>query len=231
MSEPILSFLYNVETTATDTAYGGTGEADGTWQVMTTITGGGNPDTLVFTGNGINAALSTPTATYGSREATLRPVAGSLIIPQTYVESYNDTIMYNVAHAGQTTYKYVFCAYIGGTIVSDLYLEAWDDNSFSTTNSSTLAGTASAPYSMINAVRYNPNSPVSDTTPSAGWDGTTYSGTGRSANLKGYTNRVKLIGVDGATNYDTYFNMYVSLPYDAPLFHGTPVISFRYLYT
>ena len=223
MSEPTLSFIYNYG--SNDTGYGGTGGPSGDWKVITvTTSGGGTPDTLVFTGNGINAALPTPTATYGAREATIRPVAGTLTIPQTYIESEIDNIMYNVPLAGKNSNRYVFGVYIDGEITSDLYLEAWDDSSFATTTSPVLAGTASQPQSMINAIR---------TTQSGGpgnWTGATASGTSQSNYLKGYDNRVRLAGDDSSINETLYYNMYVSLPYDATLFHGTPIIGFRYLY-
>ena len=227
MSEPTLSFLYN---TGSDTTYGGSGGDFGAWKEMVTVTVSGSPDTIVFTGGGINAALPTPTATYGSREATLRPVYGTVIIPQTYVETQIGTLMRNVPGAGKNANKYAFGVFIDGTITSDLYLEAWDDSSFSTTASPVLAGTASYPYSMINAIRYNETHDSGDPHDSS-WHGTTYSGTMRSANLKGYDNRVKLKGDDSTTNSAVYYNMYVELPYDATLFHGTPVLTFRYLYT
>ena len=150
MSAPTLSFLYN--TGVTDSAYAGSGEDSGDWQNMVTVTTSGTPDTLVFTGGGINAALSTPTATYGSREATLRPVGGTVIIPQTYIESQSGNIMYNVPLAGKNANRYVFGVYIDGTISSDLYLEAWDDSGFSTTASPVLAGTAGYPPHAPNHV-------------------------------------------------------------------------------
>ena len=227
MAEPILSFLYN---TGSDTAYEGTGGDFGAWKEMVTVTTSGSPDTIVFTGGGIKPALSTPTETYGRREATLRPVAETLIIPQTYVETQIGTIMRNVPVAGKNANKHAFAVYIDGAITSDLYLEAWDDNSFSTTTSPVLAGTSNYPYSMLNAIRYNEIYDVGSPHDSS-WHGTTYSGTWRSANLKGYNNRVKLKGDDYTFNDPVHYNMYVELPYDAVLFHGTPVLTFRYLYT
>ena len=223
MSEPILTFLYNHG--SSDSSYADTGEEVGAWQsILVTTSGGATPDTLVFTGGGINAFLPTPTATYGAREATIRPLAGVLTIPQAYIESETDVIMYNVPLAGKNTNRYVFGVYIDGEITSDLFIEAWDDASFSTTVSPVLAGTASQPQSMINAVRTTEGAPSSD------WTGATYSGTERSNYLRGYDNRVRLAGDDSSINETLYYNIYVSLPYDATLFQGTPVISFRYLY-
>jgi len=225
VSEPILSFLYN-HGSSDATPYGGNGGASAPWQLISvTTSGGATPDTLVFTGGGINAFLPTPTATYGAREATIRPLVDALTIPQAYIESEADVIMYNVPLAGKNTNRYVFGVYIDGEITSDLYLEAWDDNSFSTTTSPALAGTSAYPYSMINAIRTTDEGADDDT-----WTGATYSGTSRSNYLKGYDSRVRLAGDDSTINSTLYYNMYVSLPYDAALFHGTPVISFRYLY-
>lgn len=228
MAEPTLSFLYNI---GSDTAYEGTGGDDAGWKEMVTVTTSGSPDTIVFTGGGINPALSTPTATYGSREATLRPVFGTVVIPQTYVETQIGTIMRNVPVAGKNANKHAFAVYIDGAISSDLYLEAWDDSSFSTTASPVLAGTPYYPYSMLNAIRYSEDAGDDLDEHDSSWHGTTYSGTMRSANLKGYDNRVKLKGDDYTANAAVHYNMYVELPYDASLFHGTPVLTFRYLYT
>ena len=223
MSEPILSFLYNYG--SSDTSYVGTGGASLDWKLVSvTVSGGATPDTLVFTGGGINPFLPTPTATYGAREATIRPVANTFTIPQAYIESQSNNIMYNVPLAGKNTNQYVFGVYIDGEITSDLYLEAWDDDSFATTVSPVLAGTAAYPHSMINAIRTTQSGgPV-------GWTGATYSGTSQSNYLSGYDNRVRLAGDDSSINETLYYNMYVSLPYDATLFHGTPIIGFRYLY-
>lgn len=219
MSEPLLSFIYNKSNS--DVAYTGTGEPDSNWNVMTLS---GTADTIVFTGGGINQFLPTPTAAFGSREATMRPVVGTYIVPQTYVESTINNIMTNVPLAGKNTNRYVFGAYIDGYIASDLYLEAWDDNNFTTIALPIVSGTAVYPYSMINAISTTSGSPPS------GWTGATSSGTGASAYLAGYDYRVKLKGSDSATNEAVYFNIYISLPYDAPYFHNQPVLSFRYLY-
>lgn len=224
MSEPILSFIYNHG--SNDSMYLGSGEANGDYKLITvTVSGGATPDTLVFTGGGINAFLPTPTATYGAREATIRPVSNALTIPQAYVESELDNIMYNVPLAGKNTNRYVFGVYVDGEITSDLYLEAWDDDSFSTTVSPVLAGTTAYPHSMINALRTTASGWAN-----SDWTGATASGTSQSNYLKGYDNRVRLAGGDSTINSALYYNMYVSLPYDAGLFHGTPVLSFRYLY-
>ena len=132
--------------------------------------------------------------------------------------------MYNVALAGKNTNRYVFGVYVDGEITSDLYLEAWDDDSFATTTSPVLAGTTAYPQSMINAIRTTASGAA------AGWTGATASGTSQSNYLRGYDNRVRLAGDDSSINETLYYNMYVSLPYDAGLFHGTPIIGFRYLY-
>jgi len=220
MAEPTLSFIYN--TSNTDSSYLGSGGDWGSWKAMHINVG--TPDQFIFTGGGINASLPTPTAPYGSREATMRPTAGTLIVPQLFIESFTDNIMRHVPLAGQNTNRYVMGVYVDGYVASDLYQEAWDDNSFSSTDLSTLSGTSGYSYSMFNSVR------TTEGAASAGWTGATYSGTGRSAYLAGYDYRVKLKGSDVVQDEPVYYNIYVRLPSDAPLFHDQPIIAFRYLY-
>ncbi len=226
MSEPIITFLYN--TSAVDSPYLGTGEETEYWKKINTITGSGTADLKVFTGGGINGAVSTPTAPYGSRDATIRPISGRIPIPQTFIESTNNNLMYNVPLAGQTTNRYVFCAYVEGYLSSDLYLECWDDSSLLTTSLAVLSGTATYSGSMINAIR------TTTASPSPGWVGTTLSGsmtvTSGGVCLRGYDSRLRLKGADSVTNEALYYNMFVYLPYDAPLFHQQPVEAFRYTY-
>ena len=226
MSEPIITFLYN--TGETDTAYTGTGEESGSWKIINTTTGSGVVDVKVFTGGGINGTILSPTAPYGSRDATIRPISGRQVIPQTYIESYNDNIMREVPLAGRTTSRYVFCAYVEGSLTSDLYLECWDDSSLLTASGTVLSGTAVYPGSMVNAIRTTTASPPSN------WEGVTLSGssevTASGVKLCGYDSRLRLKGSDSVTNEALYYNMYVYLPYDAPLFHSQPVEAFRYMY-
>ena len=219
--EPNLSFVYN--TSDSDVAYTGTGENQGDWKVMKLT--GGVADSFVFTGGGINSSLPTPTAPYGSREATMRPSSGSLIVPQLFIESTQDNIMRHVLLAGQNTNRYCMGVYVDGYAASDLYMEGWDDNSFSSTDLPTLSGTDSYAYSMFNVIRTTDGAPASD------WTGATASGSNSgSAYLAGYDYRVKLKGSDSIEDEAVYYNIYVRLPNDAPLFHDQPVMAFRYLY-
>lgn len=222
MSEPILSFLYNYS--ETDSAYVGTGGPDGDWQEIQLTTGSGlTSDTKVYTGGGIHQALPTPTASYGSREATLRPVSGLYSVPQIYIESELDTIMYHVPLAsGQpNTSRYVFGIYVDGETESDLYLEMWDDITFSTTDIPTLSGSDNYPHSCFNAIR------TTDAAPPTMW-------TGASVNaeyLAGYENRLRLKGVDNIINETVYYSMYAAIPWDLVFTHDQPVEAYRYLYT
>lgn len=217
--EPTLSFIYNYG--SSDTPYGGAGGPVGDWKILNAVVSGtGTPDTLVFTGGGINGTISTPTATYGSRDATIRPVSGAIPIPQTFVESESDNIMYNVPMAGRNSNRYVMGVYIDGYLASDLYLEYWDDYTFSSTNLPTLSGTTNYAYSMVNGISTTLAAPPSD------WHQTTNSGTC----LAGYDNRIGLKGSSSIENEAVYYNIYILLPYDAPLFHNQPVQAFRYLY-
>ena len=227
MVAPDLYFLYNIS--ASDVSYSGTGEENSTWKRMnlTTMSGVGTSDAFVHTGGGIDEFLPVPTTPFGSRSATMKPAVSVLEIPQLYIESTVNNIMTNVPLAGKNSNRYVLGVYIDGYVASDLYLEAWDNIGFATTDLPVLSGTANYSYSMINVMSTTSGSPPS------GWTGATYQGVPnnqRSAYLAGYSNRVKLKGEDSIQNEAVYWNTYVSLPWDSPYLHNQPVIAFRYLY-
>jgi len=217
MSEPILSFMYN--TSENDVAYTGQGEEAAPWQNIKLQE---IADTKIFTGGGINGTISTPTADLGSRDATLRPLTGAYVIPQVFIESTADNVMYNVPLAGRNINRYVFGVYVDGYIASDLYLEMWDTSDFLTTYLPVVSGTNEYQYSMVNAIRTTDIAP-----PEASWHGTTTSG---ASCLSGFENRLRLKNADFVHNESVYYNMYLLLPHDSPLFHNQPVESFRYLY-
>ena len=222
MSEPSLTFLYNYS--MNDAAYSGNGGPQGDWKEINLITvSGSSPDKKVYTGGGIHQYLSTPTATYGSREATLRPITGVYPVPQIYVESETDNIMYNIplATSQPNTNRYVFGVYVDGQITSDLYLEMWDDITFSTCNLPTLSGSASYPHSVFNAIR------TTDEAPPVGWSGVTTSG---SVCLAGYDNRLRLKGEDSIQNEVLHYSMYAVIPHDLVFTHDQPIETYRYLY-
>jgi hypothetical protein len=218
MSEPILSFIYNYSDT--DTPYPGSGGPSGDWKEIDMS--GTVPDIKVYTGGGIHQSLETPTAVYGRREATIRPSVGVYPVPQIYIESYNDNIMYHVPLAsGQpNTNRYVFGVYVDGLVTSDLYLEMWDDNTFSTTNLPTLSGTANYNHSIFNAIRTTSDSPPS------GWNGSSDD----AEYLAGYNNRLRLKGVDNIQNEAVYYSMYAVIPWDLEFTHDQPIEGYRYLY-
>lgn len=227
MSAPDLYFLYN--TSSNDTSYSGSGEETTNWKRMnlTTMSGIGTSDTFVHTGGGIDEFLPTPSTTFGSRSATMKPAVGCLTIPQLYIESTVNNVMTNVPLAGKNANRYVLGVYVDGLVCSDLYIEAWDDIGFATTDLPVLSGTALYPYSMVNVVSTTSGSPIST------WTGATYSGIAnnqRSAYLAGYEHRVKLKGEDSIQNEAVYWNTYVSLPFDSPYMHNQPIMAFRYLY-
>lgn len=227
MSAPDLYFLYNIS--SNDASYSGTGEETTNWKRMnlTSMSGVGTSDTFVHTGGGIDEFLPTPTTTFGSRSATMKPSVSCLTIPQLYIESTVNNIMTNVPLAGKNSNRYPLGVYIDGYCASDLYIEAWDDIGFSTTDLPVLSGTMNYPYSMINVVATTSGSPSSD------WTGATYSGIAnnqRSAYLAGYSYRVKLKGEDSIQNEFVSWNTYVSLPWDSPYLHNQPILAFRYLY-
>ncbi len=217
MSEPILSFIYNHS--ETDSPYGGTGTAYGDWKVINTNT---PSDIKVYTGGGIHQSLEVPTAVYGRREATIKPATGIYPVPQIYIESTQDNIMYHVPLAsGQPNgNRYVFGVYIEGEMTSDLYLEMWDDDTFSTTNIPTLSGSINYPHSIFNAIKTTNSPPVSD------WSGSSANAT----YLAGYTNRLGLKGSDLISNETLYFSIYAAIPWDLEFTHDTPIEGYRYLY-
>lgn len=218
MAEPILTFGFHHEGSDAPwsfTNYGDDPEVDG-FKVINTIT-----DLVVFTGGGILGTLSTPTAASGTRDATIRPSVASYVIPQTYVEKEQ---MYICNLVGYNTNRYTMAVNIKGTCTSDLYLEAWDDNSFSTTALEVLTGTAnSSNNSYINAIRTTYSEPPW----APGWNG---SDTG-AAYLRGTSQRVGLNNTSAITDKNVYYNIYIRLETDSSTWHATPVLAFRYLYT
>lgn len=215
MSEPTLTFIYN--TSNTDSSYT---SAPGNYR---TITPGS--DLIVFTGGGIDdvdKGMGSATLTSGTRSSTIRPSVTSYVIPYTYVES--GSTMYYVPMAGSSDNRWVFGVVISGTMNSDLYLEAWDDNSFSTYDLPVLSGTANSSYkSFVNAVRTTDQEPQNDP-----WTGASEAG---GAYLRGDSERVGLGNVSSLTDTEVYFNIYIRLETDSVTFHNTPVLAFRYLYT
>lgn len=220
MAEPELFFSFSHDS-AGDTVWGFTGgnEEDPNkngWKEITPST-----DLVVFTGGGILGLLPTPTVASGTRDATIRPSVASYVIPQTYVEK---DMMYEAQHAGHNANRYAFGVYIKGHMTSDLYIEAWDDNSFSTTNLEILTGTTnSSSNSFINAIRTTYTAPVWH----PGWDGTDAG----AAFLRGTTYRIGLNNTSTITDSTVYYNIYVRLETDCSTFHVLPIIGFRYLYT
>ncbi len=217
MAEPVLSFIYNHS--SNDSQYTGTGAPEGDWRVIKTSS---PADVKVYTGGGINEFLNTPTEVFGRREATIRPSSGVLPVPQVYIESTDDNIMYNVplASSQPNSNRYVFGVYVDGEMVSDLYLEMWDDDTFSTTNLPTLVGTTSYSHSIFNAIR------TTSSVPSSSW-------TGADANaefLSGYDHRLNLKGSDSVQNEALYYSMYAAIPHDLEFTHDTPIEGYRYLY-
>jgi len=219
MAEPILTFGFSHDSVG-DTPWGFLGGSNNPntngWMEINTAT-----DLVVFTGGGIEGSLPVPTTTSGARDATIRPSTASYVIPQTYVEKDQ---MYIAQHVGYNANRYAMGVYIEGHITSDLYLEAWDDHSFSTTDLEILAGTPnSSNQSFVNAIR------TTDTEPpwSPGWNG----GDVGAAYLRGTANRVRLGNKVTLTNETVYYNIYIRLETDCSTFHATPVLGFRYLYT
>ena len=217
MAEPVMTFGFNYAGTDTPWTYTGSGDPeDGVFKTIIPAT-----STVVFTGGGILGYLPTPTCASGTRDATIRPSVTSYVIPQVYVEK---DIMYHapLCSGHPNTNRYAMAVYVDGTATSDVYLEAWDDNSFSTTSLEILTGTAnSGNSSFINAIRTTASEPPSD------WNG---SSTG-AAYLRGTEHRVALANASSVIDTALYYNIYIRLETDCSTFHVTPTLAFRYLYT
>jgi len=116
--------------------------------------------------------------------------------------------------------RYVFGVYVDGLITSDLYLEMWDDNTFSTHNLTTLSGSLNYPHSVFNAIR------TTDEAPPENWTGAS----GNAVYLAGYENRLRLKGSDNIQNEALYYSMYAAIPWDLEFTHDQPIEGYRYLY-
>lgn len=216
MAEPTITFLYNHG--SSDTPYLGAGAPSGDWRVIDTVA----PDLVVFTGGGILGSLPTPTCASGTRDSTIKPTVSSYVIPQMYVES--GSLMYNVPLVGYTANRYCMAVYVSGEMSSDLYLEAWDSNSFSTTSSEVLQGSPnSSNNSYINAIRTTNSAPPW----APGWTGSD----SEAAYLRGTSDRIGLKNSSSVANECLYYNIYIKLETDSATFHNTPILGFRYLYT
>lgn len=216
MAVPTIYFLFNK--TSNDIPYSGSGESNATYSGINI-----SNETLVFTGGGIDdSVLTTPTCASGTRSSTIRPSVSSYVIPETYVE--DASLMTHIPLVGHNVNRYCMCVYVNGYASSDIYLEAWDDNSFSTTNLAVLQGSAnSSNESYINAIRTTGGAPPW----SPGWNG----GDAGAAYLRGTDDRVPLANASSVTDQALYYNIYIRLETDSSTFHDEPVLAFRYLYT
>lgn len=218
MAEPTIYFLYNK--TSNEIDYRGVGAPDDNYNVIDI-----NNEKVIFTGGGIDdtvLGLPTPTCASGTRSPTIRPSVSAYIIPYTYIE--DASVMTHIPLVGYTAKRYCMCVYVNGTASSDMYLEAWDDSTLSTTNLEVLQGSAnSSNESYVNAIRT-----TDQVTPTWPWNGS--SGYG-SAYLRGTGDRTPLKGSSPIANESLYYNIYIKLETDAVTFHNQPVLAFRYLYT
>ncbi len=216
MATPTIYFLYN--STSNDIVYAGSGSPNATYSGINI-----SSDKLIFTGGGIDdSVLTTPTCASGTRSATIRPSSVSYVIPETYVE--DSTLMKHIPLVGHNVNRYCMCVYVNGTATSDVYLEAWDDSTLSTTALSVLQGSAnSSNESYVNAIRTTGAAPPWG----PGWSG----GDVGAAYLRGTSDRVALANASTVTDQALYYNIYIRLETDSSTFHNTPVLACRYLYT
>ena len=216
MATPTINFLYN--SSGVDTPYTGIGAADANFDVIDI-----NSAILVFTGGGLqDDILTTPTCASGTRSATIRPSSTSYVIPETYVEQ--GSLMYHCPLPGYNVNRYCMVVCVSGTTTSDVFMEAWDDNTLSTNSLPVLQGSAnSGNESYVNAIRTTDSAPPW----SPGWNG----GDTGAAYLRGTSDRVALANASSVTDQALYFNIYIRIETDSSTFHNMPVLAFRYLYT
>lgn len=209
MSQPSITLHYN--NTSSDIPYDPT--SSGVYiPVVSTVSGTTYSGTIVFTGGGIDEVREGDPI--GTRSATVRPESGSLVVPTTFVEQ---EVMHQVPLAGIHNHRYVFAVQVDGSTTSDVYLEAWDDLTHTTTDLPVLAGTASnSNESMVHAIS------TTGSYPGDFWVGT---------RIRGYGSRIGLYGSTSMTDVILYFNIYVEIPFDSPTFINTPILSLRYLYS
>ena len=209
MSQPNIQLYYNTSYNDVPFDVAGVGEFVPVYNVVSGVTYSG---TIVFTGGGIDEVHDGDPV--GTRSATIRPESGYLVVPLTFVEQ---EVMHQVPLAGPHNTRYVFAVKVEGSTTSDVYLEAWDDITHTTTDLPVLSGTAYNNYkSMIHAISTTFDYPGNM------WVGTP---------LRGYESRVALYGSTAITDEVLYFNIYVQIPYDCDTFINTPILSLRYLYS
>jgi hypothetical protein len=214
MAHPTIKLLYNSTANDVEYTWANGGESDANFDPVITISGITCSGVIVFTGGGIED-MASGTYPSGVRSATIRPESGATVVPYTFVE-YDD-YMYRVPLAGCHNYRYIFAVYVGGTITSKLYLEAWDDMTHTTTTLPVLAGSAS--NSGISFIKAK--------TTTYDYPGDFWTGTA----LKGYGSRIELSNTSSVSDTVLYFNVFVEIPYDSVTFVNMPVLSLRYLYS
>ena len=209
MSQPTIDLYYN--SSSNDVVFNTTNSGLYT-PVNITISGIDYDGTIVFTGGGIDTVSEGDPI--GTRSATVRPESGTLVVPLTFVEQ---EVMHQVPLAGPHNNRYVFAVEVIGSTTSDVYLEAWDDITHTSTILPVLSGTVSnGNKSMVKAIA------TTNAYPGNFWTGTS---------IRGYESRIALAGSSVITDTVLYFNIYVEVPHDSTTFINTPVLSLRYLYS
>ena len=110
--------------------------------------------------------------------------------------------MTNIPLVGHNNNRYSMCVYVNGTASSEIYLEAWDDGTLSTTALEVLQGsTLSSDESYVSAIRTtDQGSPIYP------WNGGT--GSYGSAYLRGTSDRTPLKGSSPITD-DSFILQYL----------------------
>jgi len=218
MAQPNVTWLFN--NTSNDgansgNASGGAGGSSSNWVVVDLTN-----DKFLF----LDAQQTDGDPTSGAKYPVIIPDTSSIEAPKTFVLDYSNSIYDQVPLAGTTAggqnggnNRYVFAIYFDGATAGIPYLEAWDDNTH-TTSVDDFLGDGIAANSTIRAISTTGAVPGS-----AAWSGTPLAGT---------SSRIELdsAALDSAKNL--YYNIKQVIPSTfTPQSNTSIVLTLRYLYS
>lgn len=196
-------------------ASGGAGGSSSNWVVLDLVN-----DALLF----LDDQQTDGDAISGTKYPIIKPEAGSLEAPKTFVKDNSESIYDQVPLAGTENgeqsggnTRYVFAIYFDGATAGIPYLEAWDDLDHDAITSAFLGAGTPADSTLL-AVS------TTDAVPgSATWAGTPLAGTGSRVELDNEP-------LSGAQN--VYFNIKQVIPSTfTPLADSNLVLALRFLYS
>lgn len=196
-------------------ATGGAGGSSSNWVVIDLVN-----DALLF----LDDQQEDEDPISGAKYAIIRPEAGSLEAPKTFVkdnsESYYDQVPLAGTTAGEQSggnTRYVFAIYFDGATAGIPYLEAWDDDDHDAITSAFL-GSGTPADSTLRAISTTDAAPGSAT-----WSGTPLAGT---------SSRIALDNTALAGSQNVYFNIKQVIPSTfTPASSSDLVLALRFVYS